>query len=127
MQALDLVRPRGDGVESRLHLSHVVELERNVELPQLRWPEPEFASGDAIGTKLTMSLQAFEVTSHALNERHVTYPGLEIAPDMVDVQFAVPLSTVPRIQRRRMFALTGATRLRRARVERGIAPRDCTA
>jgi len=70
-----------------------------MKLSELWRTKTKLASCDAIGMKLVISLQALKIGTRAFHEFHVVHPGLEVAPDVIDVQLPPPLN-VPHPLRR---------------------------
>jgi hypothetical protein len=86
VKALDRVGARGHAAERAVHLRHVLEIEGDVPLRQLRRAEAELTPGDAITGDRTLASQVVEISAGALGELGVADAVLEVEPDMVDVR-----------------------------------------
>src|SRR4029078_4474547 len=91
VEAFNRVGARGHPAEGGVHLRHVLEIDGDVPLRQLRWTEAELAAGDAIPGYRALTFQMVEIGIGALGELGIADPVLEIEPDMVDVHRLSPL------------------------------------
>jgi hypothetical protein len=61
VKALDRVGARGHASERAVHLRHVLEIERDVPLRQLRRAEAELAPGEAIPDDRALAFEMVEI------------------------------------------------------------------
>src|SRR5262249_7887790 len=87
------VRARRHAAKRFVHLRHIVEIEGDVPLRQLRRGEAGLAPGHAIARDVLCFLQVTEIGVSALGEFQVADAGFQVEPDVIHVHGATSLRT----------------------------------
>src|SRR5579872_5050384 len=85
MKSLDRLPASRHAIERRIELCQVAHLDHQVELAEARWRQAKLAPGQPPALDQALLLQVPEIGSKLLCKGQVADPGLQVAPDVVNV------------------------------------------
>src|SRR5690348_4432796 len=92
MQFFDRIAPGRDPGEGAVELREVTDLDHEVEVAEFARTEPELAPGEPPAFDQPLLAEMTEIGGDMIAELAVARPGLEVAPDVIDVHRANPYS-----------------------------------